>query len=241
MAGRTGRIASRRAPGMTDTTIIHFYRAEVARSTQWRDRLDTTSNWAITATVAVISFAFTSKESPHFTLLVGVGAVFMFLWIEARRYRYYDIWARRVALVEHGYLLPLARREPVSVDFFAAMANEFAKPRLRISGLESLAFRLRRTYAFILAGLLAAWVVKLDLDPVPARSFEETIGRAHIGMIPGPVVAAIWLAMVLGFLFLLYMSGRAPLPPTELRAPTRKGRPPLGDIFRGMPYERGLP
>ncbi|HEY0840842.1 MAG TPA: DUF2270 domain-containing protein [Vulgatibacter sp.] len=241
MAGRTGRIASRRAPGMSDTTIIHFYRAEVARSTDWRDRLDTTSNWAITATVAVISFAFTNRESPHFTLLVGVFAVFMFLWIEARRYRYYDIWARRVRLVEHGYLLPLARREPVSTDFFAQLATEFAKPRLRISGIESLAFRMRRTYAFMLAGLLVAWVVKLDLDPVPATSFSETIRRAHIGVIPGPVVAAVWLCMALVFLWLLFLSGRAPLPSTELRAPTRKGRPPLGEIFRGVYTRYPLP
>lgn len=226
---------------MTETLIIHFYRAEVARSTQWRDRLDTTSNWAITATVAVISFAFTSRESPHFTLLVGAGAVFMFLWIEARRYRYYDIWARRVALVEHGYLLPLARREPVSVDFYAALAAEFSKPRLRISGLESLAFRLRRTYSFILGGLLAAWVVKLELDPVPAETFGEMLRRAQIGQIPALIVWALWLAMVIGFVWLLILGGRARLPPTELRAPTRPGRPPLADVFRGLPSQRGLP
>ncbi|HWV37913.1 MAG TPA: DUF2270 domain-containing protein [Vulgatibacter sp.] len=241
MAGRTGRIASRRAPGMTETLIIHFYRAEVARSTQWRDRLDTTSNWAITATVAVISFSFTSRDAPHFTLLVGAGAVFMFLWIEARRYRYYDIWARRVALVEHGYLLPLSRREPVSIDFYAALAAEFSKPQLRISGLESLAFRLRRTYSFIFAGLLGAWVLKLDVDPVPAVTVVETLERARIGVIPAAVLWTVWLAMVLGFLWLMILGARLRLPPTELRAPTRPGRPPLADVFRGLPSERGLP
>ncbi len=234
MAMQPGRIAARRAPGMSETTLIHLYRAEVARSTQWRDRLDTTTNWAITTTAAVISFSFSDPNSPHFTILVGIFAVFIFLGIEARRYRYYDIWARRVRLIELGYLLPLSRQEPVTVDFFAALATEFTKPRLRVSGIESLAFRLRRTYVFILAGLLLSWVVKLDLHPTRVSHFGEIVGRAQIGPIPGVVVVAVWGLAVIAYLWLLYVSGRAPLPPTELRAPTRRRRAPLGEIFRGV-------
>ncbi|MGO4840640.1 DUF2270 domain-containing protein, partial [Rhizobiaceae sp. 2RAB30] len=30
------------------TTMSHFHRAEIARMAGWRDRLDRTTNWAIT-------------------------------------------------------------------------------------------------------------------------------------------------------------------------------------------------
>lgn len=225
---------------MGETTLIQFYRAEVARSTRWRDRLDTTTNWAITTTAAVISFGFSNPESPHVVVLVGAFAVFIFLGIEARRYRYYDIWARRVRLIEMGYLLPLARREPVTVDFFSALAVEFSKPRLRISGIASLAFRLKRTYSWILGGLLASWIVKLDVHPAPAADFGEVVRRARIGALPGAVVVALWLLSVAIFLWLLFVSMRAPLPSTELRAPTRKRRAPLADVFRGVPSSGDL-
>jgi len=234
MPGRVAkRIAGGREPGISETLLVHFYRAEVARSTRWRERLDTTTNWSITTTAAVLSFAFSNPESPPVIVLVGAFAVFVFLAIEARRYRYYDIWARRVRLIEFGYLLPLARKEPVRVDFFSSMAVELNKPRLRISTVAALAFRLRRTYAWILGGLLVAWWVKLDIHPQPAEGFAQILERAHIGFVPGSVVMAFWFFSVLFFFWLLFVGIQAPLPSTELRAPTRKRRVPLGDIFRG--------
>lgn len=39
--------------------------------------------------------------------------VLTFLFMEARRYRYYDLWMRRVRLIEDGYGAPVLRREPV--------------------------------------------------------------------------------------------------------------------------------
>ena len=40
------------------TAMVHFFRAEVTRANVWRQRLDTTTNWAVVTTGAVISFAF---------------------------------------------------------------------------------------------------------------------------------------------------------------------------------------
>jgi len=36
----------RMSPGEFNTAMIHFYRGEVQRSNTWRNRLDTTTNWA---------------------------------------------------------------------------------------------------------------------------------------------------------------------------------------------------
>src|SRR5690606_32531017 len=115
MEEREGRLASHRSQGLSETTLAHVYRAEVSRSTNWRLRLDATTNWSITITAAVVSYTFGSRDTPAGILLVGFFAVATFLVIEARRYRYYDIWARRVRMIESGYLVPLARREPVTV------------------------------------------------------------------------------------------------------------------------------
>lgn len=222
---------AREAQGISEVTLAHLYRAEVQRSTVWRTRLDTTTNWAITSAAALISFTFTSVAIPHATLLVGAALIFTFLYVEARRYRYYDLWARRVRLMESGYLVPLMRREPVTVDFFSAFATELVRPRLHISTLDALSFRLRRTYAPIFVLLLGSWVVKLDLHPVPAQSFRDLIERANIGPVHGIVLWVAWAAAVIGFIALMIYGHRAPMPPTELRDPG--GRPSaLSEAFR---------
>ena len=44
------------------TTIAHFHRAEIARMAGWRDRLDRTTNWAITVVAAMLSIFFTRAQ-----------------------------------------------------------------------------------------------------------------------------------------------------------------------------------
>lgn len=235
MREREGRLASHRSQGLSETTLAHVYRAEVSRSTNWRLRLDATTNWSITITAAVVSYTFGNRETPAGVLLVGFFAVATFLVIEARRYRYYDIWARRVRMIESGYLVPLARREPVTVDFFAALAAELSWPRLRIGALQSLAFRMQRTtYPLALGIILGAWVVKVHAHPQPAVDFREFLWRAHLGPIPGLVVFVFWLLIVMAYAALLYYASVIPLPPTELRAPTRQRPVPLGTLFRAV-------
>lgn len=242
MAERLGR--SERSKGISEVTLAHIYRAEVSRSTEWRTRLDTTTNWAITTAAAMVSFAFSSPHSPPATLLVGIGLVFTFLVVEARRYRYYDLWAKRVRLMESGYLVPLMRQEPITIDFYSAMASEYARPRLRLSALDSLVFRMRRTYAPIILLLLGAWVVKLDIHPVPAADLAELIARGRIGFVPGVVLWTGWAISVSVFFWLLVLGSRAPLPATELRAPTRGWTKSLSEPLRrvGTPGRyKGIP
>ena len=42
--------------------MVHFFRAEVHRANIWRQRLDTTTNWAVVTTGAAISFAFSEPQ-----------------------------------------------------------------------------------------------------------------------------------------------------------------------------------
>ena len=94
-------------PAEFNTAMVHYYRAEIQRSNIWRTRLDATTNWAVVATGAAISFALASPENHYAVIILNTLLVTIFLWIEARRYRYYELWAHRTRLME--------------TDFFAAM------------------------------------------------------------------------------------------------------------------------
>lgn len=239
MSDREKRLASSRSPGLGETTLAHIYRAEVSRSTQWRVRLDITTNWSITITAAVVSYVFGSRDSPAAILLVGFFSVATFLIIEARRYRYYDIWARRVRMIEAGYLVPLARREPVTVDFFSSLAVELSWPRLRFGAMQSLAFRMQRTtYPLALGIILVSYLIKLHAHPTRATGFRDVVERAHIGFIPGWIVLIFWLAASIAYILLISYASTIPLPPTELRSPTRQRPVPLGTLFRAVQTER---
>ena len=44
-------------PGEFTTAMSHFFRAEISRANIWRQRLDTTTNWAVVITAAIITFS----------------------------------------------------------------------------------------------------------------------------------------------------------------------------------------
>jgi uncharacterized membrane protein len=72
--------------------LAHLYRGEVYRSTVWRTRLDSSTNWAVVTTGIALSATFSSAEaSPLPLVLVGL-LVSVFLLFEARRYRYFNVW-----------------------------------------------------------------------------------------------------------------------------------------------------
>ena len=43
------------------TALSHLYRGELYRSTVWRTRLDTTTNWAVLTTGIALSLTFSSE------------------------------------------------------------------------------------------------------------------------------------------------------------------------------------
>src|SRR5437764_15231431 len=90
------------SPAECNTALVHFYRGEIQRSNTWRNRLDTTTNWAVITAGATLSFVFSSPNNPHFVIPINSILVAIFLLMEARRYRYYEIWSSRVRILETG-------------------------------------------------------------------------------------------------------------------------------------------
>jgi uncharacterized membrane protein len=220
--------------------MAQLFRGELSRSDTWRSRLDTTTNWALTTTAAVISFGFASRETSHVVFLVGIWMVVSFLLIEARRYRYYDLWIRRVRLLEDGYWAPMLRREPVDMDAIRELALQMERPQIQLSLFSALATRLKRAYGPILLVLEMTWLVKVSSYPESVRTLEELVERAHVGFVPGGAVllAVGLLALLEAYLFVSSYFVRAPL--GELRTRPRNRRAALWESFY-RPYEQSAP
>ncbi len=199
-------------PSEFSTAMVHFFRAEISRANTWRLRLDTTTNWAVVATGAVISFAFSDPFGYSSVFLLNMLLVTMFLSIEARRYRYYELWASRVRLMETDFfaamLVPPFRPDP---DWAETLAESLLQPHFSISIWEAVGRRLRRNYIWIYLILDLAWFSKLGVQPTIAATWSELVQRASIGPIPGWLV----LSFGIGFNIVLILIGVLTLPLQE--------------------------
>ena len=64
------------------TLIAHYYRAEIARMAGWRDRIDRTSNWAITVVGAMLSVSLSTPTAHHGVILFAMVLVLLLLVID---------------------------------------------------------------------------------------------------------------------------------------------------------------
>jgi len=172
--------------------LAHLYRGEVYRSTVWRTRLDSSTNWAVVTTGIALSATFSSSEaSPLPMVLVGL-LVSVFLLFEARRYRYFNVWRARARLLETDFYAPMITGNGVRVDsgWTNLLAQDYIDPRYHISFARAIGRRLRRTYAWIFVIQAIAYYGKLAIHPEPLTNLAELWERAAIGPIPGGLVIA---------------------------------------------------
>lgn len=187
------------------TAVVHYYRGERSRTDAWRGRLDPTTNWAVVTAGGMLSFAFSSHEHSHVTLLLANLFVVMFLGFEARRFRYFDVWRARVRMIEENFFIPIFRRNLISPkkEWREMVAQDLDEPSFKITFLEAVAIRLRFNYIWILLVLFMAWLAKLTLHPGEAQSVAQIRDRMAVGPLSWWVVfgseaaflaAALWLA-----------------------------------------------
>ena len=172
--------------------LAHLYRGEVYRSTVWRTRLDSTTNWAVVTTGIALSVTYSTTEaSPLPLVLVGL-LVSVFLLYEARRYRYFNVWRARARLLETDFYAPMIRGEGIRLDsgWTELLAKDYGEPRYHIGFARAVGRRLRRTYAWIFVIQAIAYYGKLAIHPVPLITLTDLWERAAIGPIPGGIVVA---------------------------------------------------
>jgi uncharacterized membrane protein len=183
-------------PAEFTTAMVQLYQAEMQRANTWRTRLDTTTQSAILAAGAAIFFAFTTPTYFAVILLV-LSTVFvtLSLWIESRRYRYYELWSHRVRLMETDFfaamLVPPFAPSP---EWAESLAESLLQPDFPITMWEAFGRRFRRNYVVLFLILGVAWLARGFIYPTPATSLAEFVARSGFGTIPGSVVLAIGVA-----------------------------------------------
>lgn len=197
-------ISRQLTPAEFQTAMVHLYRGEVGRANTWRIRLDGTTNWAVLTTAATLSFAFSSVSNTHVMILINSLLVFFFMYIEARRYRFYDLWRARIRLIEIEFFAEMLLPEPPHghSDWRTLLADDLLHPRFSITMWVALGRRLRRNYIWLFGVLLISWMVKVMIHPFTVDTLSVLPPRIAIGPIPA------WFVVMFGALFnllLVYM------------------------------------
>lgn len=181
--------------------LAHLYRGEIYRSTIWRQRLDTTTNWAVLTTGVALSISFASPEASALPIILAGLMAVMFLMLEARRYRYFHVWKFRARMLELAFYVPLLRGEGANIVTHrgSSLSNDYESPQFRITRLRAIGQRIRRTYGYVFTILGLAYLGKEILHPTDIMLSEdvwaEFMARSAIGPLPG------WLILVIGSMF----------------------------------------
>src|SRR5512141_3017322 len=111
--------------------MIHLYRGELGEATAWRGRIDTTSHWAIVLSATALSFVFSDKAIERHVLIPIISMFCTFLLsMEARRYRFFDIWRSRARMIEINFYQPLlSGSKPLMADWAQRLSQDMEWPR----------------------------------------------------------------------------------------------------------------
>jgi len=126
--------------------------------------------------------------------------------MEARRFRYYEVWANRVRVLETGYFAPMLSHRiiPPDKEWADHISADLAAPRFTISIWEAVGRRLRANYLWIFILLALSWTLKIYIHPSPIptttplereKFWEIVLHRAQVGLAPG------WLVIAVGAVF----------------------------------------
>jgi uncharacterized membrane protein len=182
--------------GEFNQAMIHFFRSQVQRADVWRQRLDMTTNWAVLTTGATISIAFSESLGNHSLIVLNTLLITLFLFIEARRYRFYEVFNTRVRLMETDFFAAmLVPPFQPAADWAESLAENLLQPHFTISTWEALGRRYRRNYGWIYFILAMAWLANVWMYPTPVTSTADFVNRAALGFIPG------WVVLLAGVLF----------------------------------------
>lgn len=186
--------------------LAHLYRGEVYRSTIWRTRLDATTNWSVVTLGLALSISYASPDASALPLLLVGLLIAMFLILESRRYRYFNVWRARCRWIETNFYAPLLLRshKPDPGAWQDVLAQDYLTPQYHISFWRSMGRRIRRNYGYIFAFQALAYVGKIIVHPTPIASLEELFERTAVGPIPGAAVLALgalihgaWISLAL--------------------------------------------
>lgn len=187
------------------SSLVHLYRGELGRMTAYRARLDTSTNWAITTSALVTTFALGSSERSHAAFLFLMFLDYFFLHLESKRFQAFEASRYLVQLMERSFY-PEVLGEDVDPHWTDRLIKVLRGPGLKVNYRGALGWRLRRNFLWIYVAILLAWLSKLDVAGWTDVRHLTFIERAGIGSVPG---WAICLAVATLYCWLAYVATTA--------------------------------
>ncbi len=183
--------------------LPHYFRGEVSQTTTALDRLDQTTNWAITLIAALVTVVFSAPNiSPH-VLLIGLLILLIFLAFDVRRYRFYDIHRARVRLMKENVFANALDPQGVEHPHWREeLSDDLRNPTYKVTKREATSRRLRRVYGLLFGVIGLAWVTKITI-----LTTEPWTTAATMGPLPGTVSAALVAAFFLAILIIAKWPG----------------------------------
>ncbi|WOI53855.1 DUF2270 domain-containing protein [Parvularcula sp. LCG005] len=193
--------------------MAHLYRGEIYRSTIWRTRLDATTNWAVVSLGLALSITYADPAASSLPLLLVTFLIMVFLYLESRRYRYFNVWRARARWLEINFYAPLLRRQkhPEEGKWQDRLALDYERPEHHISFSRALGRRLRRNYLWIFSVQFLAYIGKNIIHPGHLESRAEFFSRLSIGAVPGEAVLSTVITAyvgVSGFTLFMYLQDK---------------------------------
>lgn len=172
------------------TAIAHLYRGEVYRSTIWRTRLDNTTNWAVVTLGIALSISFSSTTASPLPLLLVGFLIIIFLALEARRYRYFNVWRARARWLETHLYAPMLAGQAIKTEdkWREILAQDYCDPAHHITFMRAVGRRLRRNYVWILLIQGISYFGKVMIHPSPMTSLDQLWDRAAVGPVSGQFI-----------------------------------------------------
>ena len=212
------------------SAMVHLYRGELGEAAAWRSRIDATTHWALILSATSLTFITSEGGDNRHVMILIVGMFVTFLlMMEARRYRFFDIWRSRARLLEINFYRPILTGIPPELaDWAQLLAHDLEWPHMHMPWWEAAGRRLRRSYQWIYAVLLGSWVFVLISHPaptnVPGRDHRSGCHRTN----PGGIHHALYDSV------LWWAAGAGRLQPVgqpyDAQAACRASRPPGGRI-----------
>lgn len=195
---------------------VHIYRGLMDSATTWRLRIDSPTNWAIVTSGTAVSFVLSDESHSHAVLLLVMLFTIMFLAIEARRTRYYDLWSSWLRLLEIEYFARVLQENRVTINdtWQELLVRDLGYPHFKSTSWQMLGRRLRDNYLAIYLFLTVSWIVKLWIHP--ASDTIPLIQSAAVGPFPGWLVFTIVIVYLVALILLMLVTYYGSEPSVEV-------------------------
>jgi uncharacterized membrane protein len=163
----------------------------------------------------MLSVSLSTRDSHHGVLIFAMLLIMLLLGIEARRYRFFDVYRARVRQFERHYFAQIfSPQADFASNWLLILGESLRAPKFLISYRVAFARRLRRNYIYMFLILLLAWVLKLSTPSLQAEatqggfahSLRDAIANAVLGPLPGWLVVSLVVCFCAALLAIAFLS-----------------------------------